>query len=110
MKPKILPKFPDAPTPVTYELEFGRQGDSAYYFFRGMPVFSHALNDVASFRMITAQFCVNRHASEEEIARAFGVSIEDIKVAVELYRAQGVDGFYAPPARTRNKTRNTAGS
>lgn len=39
-----------------------------------LPVFSHKEEDTQSFRMITAQFCVNGHTQQAEIARAFGVT------------------------------------
>jgi hypothetical protein len=31
-----------------------------------LPVFSHAENDVATFRMITSQFCVNGTAKQSQ--------------------------------------------
>ena len=67
-----------------------------------MPVFFHDEADLASFRMITAQFVVSGHATQAQIARAFGVAKISIKRAVKLYREQGPKGFYAP--------RNTRGA
>ena len=34
------------------------------YFNRRMPVFVHAEGDIATFRMITAQFCINGNAKQ----------------------------------------------
>lgn len=65
-----------------------------------MPVFIHEEKDVATFRMITGQFCVNGNAKQAEIARAFGVTEISVKRAVKLYREKGPSGFYAPrPSR-----------
>lgn len=98
------PFFPDTATEVTWELGFGREGSSVYYFFRGMPVFTHGVNDIDSFRMITAKFCVNGRAEEVDIACAFGVSQDSVRQAVEIYRAKGSAGFYPQrPAQTQSR-------
>jgi hypothetical protein len=52
------------------------------YFNGSMPVFSHDEDDIASFRMITAQFCANGNAKQAEIARAFGVPKISLERAV----------------------------
>jgi transposase-like protein len=59
-----------------------------------MPLFIHDESDLASFRMITAQFVVNGCATQAQIARAFGVAKISIKRAVKRYREQGPKGFY----------------
>ena len=68
-----------------------------------MPVFIHDVEDIDSFRMITAQFCVTGNTKQIEIIRAFGISKISIKRAVKLYREVGVKGFYA-----QRKTRGPA--
>jgi hypothetical protein len=60
-----------------------------------MPVFIHDESDEATFRMITAQFCVNGNAKQMDIVRAFGVTAISVKRAVKRYREKGVSGFYA---------------
>ena len=89
-----LPFFPDYPTPVTALLESCREGDTVVYFFKGRAVFSHHVQDVHTFHMITAQFCVRGHAQQEDIVRAYRVPAEGVRLAVELYRAMGPVGFY----------------
>jgi hypothetical protein len=39
------------------------------YFNGHMPVFSHAETDIATFRMITSQFCVTGHVKQSDIIR-----------------------------------------
>jgi transposase-like protein len=68
---------------------------SGGYFLRvTLPVFSHLEEDIQSFRMITAQFCVNGHTQQMEIVRAFGVTSISVKRSVKLYREEGPRGFY----------------
>lgn len=95
---KNMPAFHDQLMPVTERLACCRDGDTAVYFFDGLPVFSHHVLDIVRFHMITASFCVRGHAEAVEIADAFGVDAEGIELAIALYEDMGPDGFY--PERT----------
>jgi transposase len=61
-----------------------------------LPVFSHAIDDIRSFRMITSQFCALGNCKLVEISRAFGIPIITVKRGVKLYREKGAAGFFAP--------------
>jgi hypothetical protein len=95
-----LPLFPDGVTYITNQLAFRRQDGQVTYFNGHMPVFSHADSDIATFRMITSQFCVIGHVKQSEIIRAFGVTSISVKRSVKMYREKGPKGFY-PPRVTR---------
>ena len=97
-----LPLFPNGVTPITGLLSFVKEGERVVYFNGSLPVFTHDANDLDSFRMITAQFVVNGHASQAEIVRAFGITKISMKRAVKCYREEGPRGFYA--------ARNTRGA
>ena len=94
-----LPIFPAGVTPITPVLAFSKQDGRVTYFNGSMPVFVHDADDVASFRMITAQFCVNGNAKQADIVRAFGVTKISLKRAVKRYREEGPKGFYKPRKR-----------
>jgi transposase-like protein len=94
-----LPFFPEGVTHITPLLAFRKEDGRVTYFNGSMPVFVHEEGDLASFRMITAQFCVNGNAKQAEIARAFGVPKISLKRAVKRYREEGPRGFYAPRKR-----------
>jgi transposase-like protein len=91
-----LPMFPAGVTPISDDLAFERRDGRIAYFNGQIAVFSHAEDDVATFRMITSQFCANGHARQCDIIRAFGVTSISVKRAVKLYRERGAKGFYAP--------------
>jgi len=95
-----LPLFPAGAVQITDLLAVEKRDDHVYYFSGFMPVFIHQENDTASFRMITAQFCVNGNAKQMDIVRAFGVTKISVKRAVSLYRRKGARGFFEP-RRTR---------
>ena len=93
-----LPMFPAGVTPISDELAFERRDGRIAYFNGQIAVFVHAEDDVATFRMITSQFCAHGHARQCDIIRAFGVTSISVKRAVKLYRERGAKGFYAPRA------------
>jgi transposase len=94
-----LPIFPDGVEHINAQLAFEKRNGQVTYFNGSMPVFIHDENDVATFRMITAQFCINGNATQAEISRAFGVTLISVKRAVKRYRGKGVAGFYQEPNR-----------
>lgn len=98
-----LPFFPEGVTHITPLLAFSKQDGCITYFNGGMPIFFHETEDIDSFRMITAQFCVNGNTRQVDIVRAFGISKISIKRAVKLFREAGPKGFYA-----KRKTRGPA--
>jgi DNA invertase Pin-like site-specific DNA recombinase len=98
-----LPFFPEGVTHITPMLAFSTEEGRVTYFNGNMPVFFHDQGDIATFRMITAQFCVNGNTKQSEIAQAFGIPLVTVKRAVKMYRQAGPKGFYAP-----RKTRGAA--
>jgi len=98
-----LPMFPLGVTHITALLAFIKEDGNITYFNGSLPVFSHAEKDTQSFRMITAQFCVNGHTLQMEDVRAFGVTKIRVKRSVKLYREKGPGGFYK-----QNKRRGAA--
>ena len=99
----FLSFFPEGVTHITSLLAFSKQDGRVTYFNGDMPVFAHDVEDIDSFRMITAQFCVNGNTKQIDIICVFGISKISIKRAVKLYRETGVKGFYA-----KRKTRGAA--
>jgi hypothetical protein len=91
-----LPMFPAGVTHITSELAFAKKDGQVTYFNGHMPVFTHAEKDIATFRMITSQFCVSGYAKQSDIIRAFGVTSISVKRSVKRYRENGTKGFYAP--------------
>jgi transposase-like protein len=94
-----LPIFPVGTTLINANLGFIRENDRITYVYGNLPVFTHDVNDIRSFRMITSQFYINGGATQSEICRAFGVSSISVKRSVKLYREKGMGGFFETPKR-----------
>jgi len=90
-----LPIFPSGATEITTALSFCRTDDTVTFFHYDMPIYSHAQDDRASFRFISALLHVTCAAKQAVLARAFGIPQINVKRAVKLYRASGSAGFFA---------------
>lgn len=94
-----LPIFPAHSTPITPELAFQERDGTVWYFNGHFPVFSHPVDDIASFRFFTSQLISNGSASQGQIARAFGVPLVSVKRACKKHREEGAGGFFRPTKR-----------
>ncbi|WP_409215908.1 hypothetical protein [Prosthecobacter sp.] len=96
-----LPIFPDSCSLITPHLGFQRVDDRVVYFNGHLPVFSHACDDLASFRLFTSQLVNNGSVTQAQIARAFGVPLITVKRMCVRLRDEGSAGFFKPRPPTR---------
>jgi transposase len=96
-----LPVFPAGATEINSGLAFECRDNQVTYFNGHLPVFTHAADDVATFRYFTTQLIVNGSASQSEIVKAFGVPLGTVKRYTRKYRQGGGRAFFAPPRRRR---------
>lgn len=89
-----LPFFPQGSTEINMNLGFLCENKQVTYIYGHLPIFTHAQDDIKSFRLITSQFCVIGSAKQSEISRAFGVPSISVKRGVKLYREKGSGAFY----------------
>ena len=99
-----LPVFPASCTTITDELAFEQRDGQVYYFNGHLPVFSHPVDDIASFRFFTSQLIANGSASQGQISRVFGVPLVTVKRACKRLRQEGAAAFFRPaPPRQGHK-------
>ena len=102
-----LPLFPSGATAINESLGFECREGQVVYINGHLPVFTHAKEDLESFRFFTTQLIVNGTATQGEIARAFGVPLVTIKRYVKRYRQRGAKGFFMPPKRREGRQLTT---
>ena len=90
----LLPIFPKQSTRINDILVFQKKDEHVYYFNATMPIFSHHVDDLASFRMITSQLYINGNCKQIDIVNAFGVTANSVKRYVKKYREEGLEGFF----------------
>lgn len=102
MTQMFFPIFATGTVHINSNLAYKKE-DGRVYYFNGyqMPIFCHAEDDVKSFRMIVSQFCVNGHAKQAEVMKAFGMPGITLKRSVKVFRERGCAGFFtsAQPKR-----------
>lgn len=89
----VLPIFAAGATTINSLVGFQENEGWIYYFQGTLPIYSHAKDDLNSFRFITAQLVVNGSVTQSEIVRAFGVTPISLKRSVKLLREKGIKGF-----------------
>jgi hypothetical protein len=102
-----LPIFPAGSVEINRDLACRTEGDQVIYYNGHLPVFTHAKNDLASFRLFTSQLIVQGSATQGHIVKTFGVPLVAIKRATKLYRQRGAAGFFVPKARREGSRLNT---
>jgi hypothetical protein len=96
-----LPLFPVGTTEINEVLAFERRGEQVVYYNGHLPVFTHGVEDLASFRFFTTQLIRNGTATQGQIVKAFGVPLTTVKRCCRRYREGGAEVFYKPAARRR---------
>lgn len=94
-----LPIFPAGTTPITPQLAFDCQDGKVTYLNGHLPVFQHAQDDWAAFRLFTSQLVANGTVSQAEVARAFHVPPKTVKRYVKRFREGGAKSFFVTPRR-----------
>lgn len=91
-----LPIFPQHCTPISADLAFQKEDGRVVYFNGHLPVFIHAEGDLASFRLFSSQLILNGSATQNQISKAFGISLTTVKRSCKLLRETGAAGFFVP--------------
>ena len=94
MPQMLLPFYPEETTHITALLSFEKRDGWVYYFHGGWPVYTHAEDDLKSFRLFTSQLYVSGGCKQADIVRVFGVSAISVKRWVKKYREKGPKAFY----------------
>ena len=89
-----LPIFYDGVNPITNDVGYETKEGTVVYYCGTMPVFSHSVDDLDSFRMIVSQLYVNGTVRQANITRAFHIQPLALKRWVKRYRAQGARAFF----------------
>ena len=91
----FIPVFATGTVEINSNLAYQKENGRVYYFNgHAMPIFSHAEDDVRSFKMIVSQFYVNGIVTQAEIIKVFGIPSITMKRAVKTFRTRGPEGFF----------------
>ena len=88
--PQALLLLAEDATRISDRVSVVRQDGKWFYFCGIQPIFEHAEGDEPTFRMFTAQLCVQGACKQAEIVKAFGVSKSSVIRSVKKYRQEGI--------------------
>ena len=88
MAQALLPMIPPGATAINEVISVVRQQQRWTYFCGVQPVFHHPEDDRKSFRMFTAQLCVQGACTQAQIIRAFGVTKNSVLRTVSTVLAK----------------------
>lgn len=89
-----LPIFPHGTTEINQNIGIIREKDQVIYIYGHLPIFTHHVEDVKMFRIITSQMYINGSIKQAEICREFGVPASSVKRYVKIYKEKGIEGFF----------------
>jgi hypothetical protein len=69
------------------------------YLVNGLPVYSHAKDDLNSFRYITSNFIEQGTCQKVEVERFFGVSADSVYRYHKKFVEKGAEGFFGEEIR-----------
>ncbi len=91
-----LPLFPATATLVSSYLGVYENEGIVQYIVNGMPVYSHAKDDLNSFRYIISNFIHEKLCRKTEVQRCFHVSEDTVYRAYRKFLKEGASGFFHP--------------
>ncbi|RLA36598.1 MAG: hypothetical protein DRQ64_10000, partial [Gammaproteobacteria bacterium] len=100
-----LPIFPAEGLPLGDQCSVVEREGTVWYFHYDMPVFSHPVEDQASFRMFTSSLCDQGLCRLVEIERTFFVSAISVKRALKQFREEGIQSFFVEKKKKERKPR-----
>jgi len=95
----LLPIFPPEVRLITPTLGVFARDDIVNYLHCGVPIYSHAADDLNSFRYITSNFVLQGLCKKVEISRCFGISYDSVKRNTWRLVEQGERAFFADDHR-----------
>ena len=90
----LLPIFSPEIKLITESLGVLSNDGIVIYNLSGLPIYSHAENDLTSFRFITSKFILEGLCSRRNISTCFGVSYDSVKRYVSKLNKEGDTAFF----------------
>ena len=94
-----LPIFPAKTKMISSCLGVYENDGIVQYIANGLPIYSHTLEDVQSFRFITSNFINQGLCKATEVARCFGISVDTVTRYLSKLRTKGESSFFSEEKR-----------
>ena len=94
-----LPLFPKEARLINDHVGVYEKDDIVQYIVNGMPIYSHAKDDVNAFRFITSNFICQGICRKIDIEKFFNVSEDSVYRYHKKFKEHGEQGFFGDDAR-----------
>ena len=94
-----LPLFPIESKLISSCVGVYEQDGLVQYIVNGLPVFSHAKDDLQAFKYITSTLIKQKLCKMVEVEKTFGVSTDLVQRSVKKLLQEGEAGFFSPENR-----------
>lgn len=91
----ILPIFPQDTKFISSKLGVFEQDGMVHYLANGLPVYTHPVGNINSFRFITSNFIEQGLCKASEVARCFGIPENSVSHQLKIYRKEGANAFFS---------------
>ena len=91
----ILPIFPRDSKYLSRVLMVFEKDGMVQYLANGLPVYSHVVDNINSFRFITCNFIEQGLCKASEVARCFGIPENSVSHQLKIYRKDGANAFFS---------------
>ena len=95
----LLPIYPQSTKMIGDQLGVFKKDGIVHYLHNGMPVYSHSVESINSFRFITSNFIHQGRCRKVDVERCFGVSEDSVSRAYKRFKEKGEAGFFGNDAR-----------
>ena len=108
MPKAIAPTFREGVTLITGPFFYSCHEGQISYLHGSSPIFTHAREDEAAFRLILCQFFVNGLATQACLVQVFAINALALKRWVKQYRAAGPGSFFETrPRKPRSPSKKS---
>lgn len=95
----ILPLFPRYTKMISDCLGVYEKDSIVQYIANGLPIYSHDVEDLQSFRFITSNFIKEGLCKATEVSRCFSIPIDSVKRNANKLRTDGEAAFFSADKR-----------
>lgn len=99
MSQLLLPIFPKDTKMITPVLGVCEKDGLVHYLLSGLPIYSHAADDLIKFRYVTSSLLVQGLCKNKEISDCFHVSGDSVRRWKKKLSEEGESAFFMPENR-----------
>ena len=91
----ILPIYPHDTKLISSRLGVFTEDGMVHYIANGLPIYTHAVDNIHSFRFITSNLIDRGLCKAREVAECFNIPENSVTRQLSLFRKEGANAFFS---------------